>query len=141
MQDLFGVVIFAVVAVAAVAAVASLVGRGTLYEQIGKGALSMDGDPDRPRGAGPASAVARAEADEEIRQMLGARNARRRSRGEPELDVEAELSRLRAPAVDPALVEEVRSLVIARNARRARSGRPPLDVETEVARQLAEFGE
>ena len=69
--------------------------------------------------------------------MLEARNARRRRRGEPELDIDAELSRLTAPAIDGELRAEIRDLVIARNHRRARQGKPPLDVEAEIERQIA----
>ena len=72
--------------------------------------------------------------------MLEARNARHAARGEAEVDVEDELARLTAPAVDPALREEVRELVIARNSRREAKGQPPLDVDAEVERQLREFG-
>jgi len=78
--------------------------------------------------------------DEEIRQMIAARNARRVRRGENPVDVESELSRLTAPpSVDPGLEAEVRSLVLARNARRERRGQAPLDVEAEVSRQIAEL--
>ena len=80
------------------------------------------------------------ERDAEIRQMLGARNARAAARGEAEVDVEDELQRLTAPAVDPGLREEVRELVVARNRRREARGEAPLDVEAEVERQLREFG-
>ena len=72
--------------------------------------------------------------------MLEARNHRRAARGEAPLDVEAELARLTAPAVDPALREEVRDLVIARNARREARGEPPLDVDEEIERQLRDLG-
>ncbi len=81
-----------------------------------------------------------AERDTEIRQMLGAHNARAAARGEAELDIEDELQRLTAPAVDPGLREEVRELVVARNRRREARGEAPLDVEAEVERQLREFG-
>jgi hypothetical protein len=139
MQDAFGIVLFVVVGVALVAAIYAAVGSGALYNQIGRGGLSLDRDDD-PRPGGPLSgAVSRAVADEEIRQMLGARNARRAARGEAPLDVEQELARLSAPVIDPALEGEVRSLVIARNERRRRQGKPPLDVEAEVRRQLAEL--
>ena len=87
-----------------------------------------------------AAAIDLSERDAEIRQMLEARNARHAARGEAEVDVEDELARLTAPAVDPALREEVRELVIARNARREAKGQPPLDVDAEVERQLKEFG-
>ncbi len=68
--------------------------------------------------------------------MLRARNARRVRRGEAPLDVEAELARLTAPAVDPELRSEIRDLVIARNYRRRRAGKPALDVEQEIEREL-----
>jgi hypothetical protein len=140
-QAAFGFVLFGVIAVAAIVAVASLSGRKRLYENIGRGAMSMHHDRLRGGGGPPAgSAAATAERDEEIRQLVAARNERRIRRGEPALDVEAELARLTAPAIDPALEAEVRSLVIARNERRARAGREPLDVNAEVARQLAELG-
>ena len=79
------------------------------------------------------------ERDDEIRQMLTARNERRARRGEEPLDVEAELARLTKPAVDPGLELEVRQLVIARNERRLRQGKEPLDVETEIDRQLRDL--
>lgn len=82
----------------------------------------------------------------EVRQMLEAKAARRRERGGPEIDVEAESARLleadaQAPpaARDDALRAEVRQFVIARNERRRRQGLEPLDVEAETARQLAEL--
>jgi hypothetical protein len=80
-----------------------------------------------------------AERDLEIRQMLEARNERRRRRGQEPLDVDAEIARLSRPAVDPALAAEVRQLVQARNARLVRRGEAPLDVETEVARRLRQI--
>ena len=148
MQSAFGIVIFVVVGLAAVIAVISLVNRGDLYDQIGRGGLSLneDLDPTRPgRGRPPSPAApAGAEAEEEVRQMVTARSDRLQRQGKPGLDVEAEVARLMstpAPGVsDPALVEEVRQLVHARNARRARQGKPQLDVETEVARQLHDLG-
>ena len=85
----------------------------------------------------------RAEQEMEIRQMLTARNARLVGRGEPALDIDAEVAKLLAPAQpsddDPGLTTEVRQLVIARNERRARKGLEPLDVEQEVQRTLAEL--
>ncbi len=77
------------------------------------------------------------ERDTEIRQLLEARNARRRRRGQPEVDVERELAQLTAPAIDPELRQEIRDLVLARNHRRARQGKPPLDVEAEIEREIA----
>src|SRR3954463_4708138 len=126
MQDAFGIVIFAVVIVATIVAVVSLWGRSSAYEQIGRGGLSLRDEGPRGGGAGGGATRGR---DDEIRQMLDARNERRARRGEAPLDVDAELARLTAPAVDPGLEAEVRQLVIARNDRRARRGQPPLDVE------------
>ena len=105
---------------------------------LSRGGLSLRDEPEQspPRGA-----IALRERDDEIRQMLTARNERRARRGEEPLDVEAELARLTKPAVDPGLEMEVRQLVIARNERRERRGQPPLDVDEEVARQLRELGE
>jgi hypothetical protein len=83
----------------------------------------------------------------EVRQMLEAKAERRRERGGPEIDVEAESARLLAAAAeapaaarDEALRAEVRQLVVARNERRRRQGLEPLDVEAETTRQLAELG-
>jgi hypothetical protein len=140
MQQAFGIVIFAVVGLAAVGALLSLVGRGRLYEQIGRGGLSLNEDGEQRREPGPGSTASRLERDEEIRQLLGARNQRRQRRGQAPLDIEAELTRLTATTVDHELVGEVRQLVVARNERRARAGKPPLDVEHEVARQLRDLG-
>jgi hypothetical protein len=53
------------------------------------------------------------------------------------VDVEAELRRLTAPAIDAELRAEIRDMVVARNHRRARRGQPPLDVEAEVEREIA----
>ena len=145
MQDAFGIVIFAVVGISAVIAIISLFGRGRMYDDIGRGGLSIGEDRDmRPRGAGGVAAapVSKAERDDEIRQMLRARNARRAARGEAPADVEAELAELTRPApaeADPEILEEVRTLVLARNARRVARGKAPLDVEAEIARQLRDL--
>ena len=76
--------------------------------------------------------------------MLGARNQRLVARGQPPLDIEAELARLMAPAQRPTaqdseLIDEVRQLVLARNERRARQGLQRLDVDAEIARTLQEL--
>jgi hypothetical protein len=139
-QEAFGVVIFVVMGVAVIVAIASFAGRGRLYDQIGRGGLRDDRDaPARDPGAG--SAAARGEQQEEIRQMLGAQNARRVRRGQAPLDVDDEIRRLTQVSVDPALRDEIRQLVIARNARRERQGKGPLDVEQEIERQLADLGD
>ena len=138
MQDAFGIVIFAVVGISVVLAIVSLFFRGRIYDEIGRGGIGDDREvrPSAPSGG----SVDLGERDDEIRQMLGAHNARAAARGEAELDVEDELARLTAPADDPALREEVRELVVARNRRREARGEAPLDVEREVERQLREFG-
>ena len=119
MQDALGIVIFVVVGVGAVIAVVSLFGRSRLYDDIGRGGLSIGEDRDmRPRGAqAPAAGSSSAERDAEIRQMLEARNARRAARGRETVDVEAELAELTRPAAapDPEILEEVRALVRARD--------------------------
>jgi hypothetical protein len=97
----------------------------------------------RPRGVGGAASppVSAAEREDDIRQMLEARNARRAARGEETVDVERELRELTRPpaAQDPEIVEEVRTLVQARNARRVARGQEPLDVEAEIERQLRDL--
>lgn len=142
MEAAFGYVIFGVVVVGALAAVATLLGSGKLYDQIGRGGLSLDEDEDeggREREPEPGGAVYEAERDDEIRQMLVARNARRAARGEAEQDVETELAELTRPRVDAALVAEVREMVVARNHRRVARGREPLDVDAEVERQVRDL--
>jgi len=143
MQDALGIVIFVVVGVGAVIAVVSLFGRSRLYDDIGRGGLSIGEDRDmRPRGAqAPAAGSSSAERDAEIRQMLEARNARRAARGRETVDVEAELAELTRPAAasDPEILEEVRALVRARNSRRIARGQEPLDEDAEVARQLRDL--
>ncbi len=141
MQEAFGVVIFVVVGLGAVIAVISLFGRSRLYDDIGRGGLSIGEDRDmRPSGTG-GQPVSRAEREDDIRQMLEARNARRAAQGRPTVDVEAELAELTRPsaATDPEILEEVRALVEARNARRVARGQEPLDVEAEIARQLRDL--
>jgi hypothetical protein len=140
-QEAFGIVIVAVVVVATIVALITFMGTGKLYEQIGRGGLSLNEDLEGARRA-PASggAVAARERDEEIRQFLVAKNERRARAGQEPLDIEAELARLNAPAVDEGLRAEIRQLVIARNERRARAGQEPLDVDAEVERQVRELG-
>jgi hypothetical protein len=144
-------VVFGTVAFSIVVSVLFLVTRGSdsMYDQIGQGGLSKESDyagvgGTPSGGGGPSSAAARAEQEHEIRQMLQARSERLVSRGEPALDVDAEVARLLAEAGgsgehDPALVTEVRQLVEARNERRQRQGKEPLDVDAEVTRTLAEL--
>jgi hypothetical protein len=142
-QDAFWIVLLVVVVGASIVAVITFAMSANTYAQIGRGGLSLRDGSDRPGSEPQSGAGFEAVRDDEIRQMLEARNERRARRGEEPLDVEAELSKLvRAPAdlaADPALVAEVRDLVIARNERRVRMGKQPLDVEAEVSRQLREL--
>jgi hypothetical protein len=141
MQDAFGIVLFAVVGIGFVVALVSLFGRGRMYDQIGRGGLSIGEDRDLRPNAPQAAPISKAEREAEIRQMLEARNARRAARGEAPIDVEAELRELTKPpaAQDPEILEEVRTLVQARNARRIARGQEPLDVEAEIERQLRDL--
>jgi hypothetical protein len=136
------VVVIVVSILGIVAAVASFVGSGKLYEQVGKGAFSLDRDPGG--GPPPGSPASQAEAAAEIRQLVEAKSARREARGEPPLDIEAEVAALTRhsvqPARDDALRDEVRQLVLARNERRLARGEEPLDVEAEVDRRLRDIG-
>lgn len=141
MADALGIVIVGVVVVAALVAVGTLVTSGRTYDQIGRGGLSLRDGSDRPAGEPVRSGAAAArERDEEIRQLVEARNERRRRRGLDPVDVEEAIRELDRPIIDPDLEAEVRSLVIARNERRLRQGREPLDVDAEVARELRELG-
>jgi hypothetical protein len=139
MEEIFGIVVIVVSLVALVVAVIALASSGRTFDQIGRGGLSIGEDRVAPTPGGGAP-VNTAERDAEIRQMLGARNARRVARGEAPVDIEAELRALTAPPADPGLRDEVRQLVEARNARRVAKGQEPLDVEAEVERRLAELG-
>lgn len=129
----FNIVIWVVCILAVIIAFGALIAGHKTWEDYGKGRFVMDHDS--PRNAGVA------ERDDEIRQLLEARNERRARRGEAPVDVDAELARLTAPAVDPALREEIRQLVVARNHRRVRAGKPPLDVEAEIEREITSLGD
>src|SRR4051812_33773533 len=141
MADALPIVIVAVTVLAALIAVGTLATSGRSYDQIGRGGLSLrDGSDGPTREPARSGAGAARERDDEIRQLVEARNERRRRRGLEPVDVEAAIRELEGPAADPGLEAEVRALVIARNERRARRGREPLDVEAEVARELRELG-
>jgi hypothetical protein len=143
----FGTVIWIIVLVVAPVAAVLFAGAFGILEQLGRGELAMEERSRRPAPvANSPAAVAEREAD--IRQLVQARHDRGMARGEPPLDVEAEVDRLMAldPAAQPesdqqdaALREEVRQLVVARNERRAVRGEPLLDVEAEVDRQLRDL--
>jgi hypothetical protein len=132
-QDALAIVIVVVAVLAAIVAVLTLFSSGGQYDRIGRGDLTFDRDAAAPA---PARDPYR---DDEIRQLLEARNARRAAAGRETVDVEAELAALTRPAADDALRAEIRSLVEARNARRIARGRPPLDVEAEIQRRLSEL--
>jgi hypothetical protein len=134
-----GTLIWIILIVAAVIALVGMTSSAKTWEELGKGRLLMDREA--PHGARPGSAAGLRERDEEIRQMLEARNARRLRRGEEPLDVDQELRRLTGPQIDPQLRLEIRQLVEARNYRRARAGKPPLDVEAEVEREISRLGD
>jgi hypothetical protein len=147
-QSAFPIVVFGAVALSVVMSVVFLLSRGSMYDQIGGGGLmgefESDGEASVLTGDSPAG---RAERELEIRQMLSARSERLVGRGQPALDIDAEVARLLqeqppegpAEAHDAGLSVEVRQLVVARNERRARQGLEPLDVEAETARTLAEL--
>ena len=141
MEEAFGIVIFGVVILATLIGVATLGSSRRAFDQIGANGLN-DGS-DRPAHEPSSGAGFTAMRDEEARQMLQARNARRIRQGKEPLDVERELARLvSAPVpagVDAQLAGEVRDLVLARNRRRVKQGKEPLDVAAEVARQLSEL--
>ena len=133
MQSAFGTVLWVVCGVGVVGALLALLAGRRTWDEYGKDHLLLDTDASTAPPPGSGTVLER---DTEIRQLLEARNVRRRRRGEPEIDVEEELARLTAPQIDPELREEIRQLVIARNHRRARQGKPPLDVEAEIFREI-----
>jgi hypothetical protein len=139
MHDAFGTVIWIVCGVGAIFAVVGLILSGRTWQELGRDHLLMGRDSQRDPKAG--SSAAMLERDAEIRQLLQARNLRRQRRGEPPLDVEAELNKLTAPALDDELRQEIRDLVVARNHRRTRAGKPPLDIEAEIEREIKSLGD
>lgn len=138
----FTLVVVGAVVLFVLVGVGSHMAGGSLYDKIGEGGLST-GTP----GAPPmSSALAQAEREMEIRQMLQARSDRQVRNGGEALDIDAEMALLDRPEEgatagkhDAGLTEEVRQLVVARNERRERSGEEPMDVESEVKRTLAEL--
>jgi hypothetical protein len=143
-QTAFPFVVFGAVALSVVMSVGFLISRGSIYDEIGQGDFSRDGERGGARGAPATDTPAgRAEQELEIRQMLSARSERLVRAGQPALDIDAEVARLVGPsqprAYEPGLSEEVRQLVVARNERRVRQGLQPLEVEAEVVRTLEEL--
>ena len=128
-MDAFGIVVIAVAVVAVLVAAASYWGSGRMYSGIGASDLVMDRE----------SADSAAVQQEEIRQMLEAKSARREARGEPPLDIEAELAALRGAGTIRRCAR--RSGSSSRRATRGalRQGKEPLDVEAEIERQLRDL--
>jgi hypothetical protein len=156
MQAAFPIVVFGAVGLSVVMSIVFLLSRGSMYDEIGSGGSPGEGEHSGgaspfAHGGGPGydsiamnPELQRAEREQEIRQMLQARSERRERRGEPALDIDAEVAQLMGvqPASaghDPGIAEEVLQLVIARNERRERKGLEPLDVESEVQRTLSEL--
>jgi hypothetical protein len=83
MDDAFLVVVIVVPLVALVVALVTLASSRGAYDDLGRGGLSVE-EP-LPPGAGEAGLEA------EIRELVELRNARRVARGEPPLDVDAEV--------------------------------------------------
>jgi hypothetical protein len=138
----FTLVVVGAVVLFVLVGVGSFLAGGSLYDKIGEGGLSVGTSTAPPMN----SALAKAEREMEIRQMLQARSDRQVRQGGAALDIDAEMALLDAPEDgastgkhDAALTEEVRQLVVARNERRMRSGEEPVDVEEEVQRTLAEL--
>jgi hypothetical protein len=84
MDDAFLVVVIGVSLLAIVVAAIALATSGGSYDEIGRGGYSVE-DPRRP--------ATDAEVAEEVRELIEARSARRVARGEPPLDVDAEVSK------------------------------------------------
>ena len=144
LESTFGIVVFGAVGLSIVMCLIFLFTRAASYDQIGEGGLT--GGPETGGGLAPPvldSPAGRAEQELEDRQMLIARSERMVGRGQPALDIDAEVARLLGPPErgghSPGLTEEVRQLVVARNERRVRQGLEPLDVDAEVTRTLEEF--
>lgn len=143
-----GYVLAAITLIVLPVAAFSFIRSGPAWDEIGKGRFGVMHSMPTPRISQPAQPLDKAAQAAEARQMLEAKSYRRLQRGEPPLDVEAEVALLldsgpdATPGkadLDQKLRAEVRELVVARNERRMRGGREPLDVEAEVERQVADF--
>src|SRR5262249_59568728 len=96
-QSAFPIVVFGAVALSIVMSLVFLFTRGSLYDHIGEGGLVPDREPGGGHaGPEPDSPAGRAEREQEIRQMLNARNRRMVGRGQPALGSDAEVARLPA---------------------------------------------
>ncbi len=123
------VILIVVIAAIPVAFASFVLGAGNALQQIGKGQFAVEFDSDLPNQVSDDAVSASPKAREaEIRQLLEAKAYRQRARGEPPLDVDAELAKLLVqppgPGASPPIPswrEEVRQLVVARNERRLRA--------------------
>ncbi len=141
------VLLFTGVAMPLVGLLLRRVGGG--WDSVGKGPFAIEQElPASGRLHEPTAALDPAIQAAEVRQMLAAKSERRQRRGEEPIDVDAETTRLLAPAddalppaasMDAELRAEVRQLVVSRNERRRRQGLEPLEVEAETKRQLEDF--
>ncbi|MCB0828301.1 MAG: hypothetical protein KDB62_05775 [Solirubrobacterales bacterium] len=95
-------------------------GKG--LENIGKGPWAIDREEPRKPGE-PLGAVDPGEREAEVRQLVEAADFRRRSRGEPELDVEAETNRLLGAGPHNAHREAGRSTAMGPTGAEIRVGR------------------
>jgi hypothetical protein len=136
MQDVLIPLVILVAAAGVVVALVTLAGSGRSWHEIGAGGLDSE---DEASSGGAAPAGGPDEREQEIRQLLGARNARRERRGEAVIDVDAELAALAHTVPGEGLLDEVRAVVEAHNHRRVRDGLQPLDVDVEVERRLREL--
>jgi hypothetical protein len=131
------IVVFTLVVVSGLVAIGVLL-NGKAFDQIGAG--GMDLRPPAGSGGSGGAEESAALREDDIRQMLEARNRRRVARGEQAADVDTELRQLLddrpARSHDAETVAEARAVVDARNARRRRRGEPEGDVEREVAELL-----
>lgn len=142
------IVVFALVALSGLIAIAVLLGGGRGLDDIGAGGLDLRSGPGGPPGPGGADGPGQETEEmrqDDIRQMLEARNRRRIARGETVRDVEDELRELldeaAGPRHDEEAIAEARAVVEARNARRRRRGEPEGDVEREIAELLDRIGD
>ena len=85
MHSAFNIVIWVVCILAVIVAFGALIASRKTWDDYGKGRFVMDHET--PRNAGTA------ERNDEIRQLVVARNHRRMRAGKPPLDVEAEIER------------------------------------------------
>ena len=73
--------------------------RGT-WDDYGRRGLTFDSDRGGSAEPPPGSPAEAAQREAEIRELLEARNARRARRGEERVDIEADVSRLKAAGAD-----------------------------------------